>query len=378
MNKQDSNFSRCMNELIALSTIKGYLTYEDISNVSIDYGIGITDLDEMTEELVVSGIIFREENDDQNIVSLEKETSDYSQINYDETYREIIQHDPSLKTIVEYTRSIRPAQFGEIQQLLPQLINNNEYVKNRMFEVHMRVVLRIALLETKKYQYELSDAVSEGMIGLAIGISKFQPESFRSFQGYVSTWIIQTIHRFCKSKWMIVYYPAHAIEEINRIINVCNDSGFDCLNGIIPNDDEIKVIFKNNLEINADRAMKSIRDFENQYYRLSASNLLSDAPEFSFNEFEYLAKQNDSTSVSHFHNVESVDYYLNTISSREKQIILMRFGIGYNHAFTLEEIGVREGITRERVRQIESKAIRKMRLVFEKDQNKQKNLESKY
>ena len=98
-----------------------------------------------------------------------------------------------------------------------QVKNGNAYARERLISCHLRLALKIALSFSKKHKYDLEDCVSAGFIGLITAADRFDPNGFSTFQGYASMWILQTIERECKPKWIEYYLPINYRDKTMQI-----------------------------------------------------------------------------------------------------------------------------------------------------------------
>lgn len=359
-----SSISKCLNELMSLAEKQGYLTFDDILDSSNEHNLSVANLDKLNESLNLRGIIIYEEEPDEPFDS--EEFTDYSQSDYDALYENILKIDSGYKKIIEYIKSVKPAQKKEITPLVMQAQEGNEFAKNRLIDVHMRAALKIAYNESMKKDLELGDAISAAFSGIQSGIEKFDYKSFGTIQSYIAMWVRQAIQRECKPKWIDFYFPAHMMEKIMYVIRMCDDKGYDLLLGEIPDKKTIQDIKSEHEDIEYD-IVEIINHIQSQTInRYSLDGILDNWRHSSFRATVYdevMGLSYDNLSEVIYHSLLKEELYkaLNFLKSREKEVIEHRFGLIDGEEKTLEEVGAIFGVTRERIRQIESSAMSRLR-----------------
>lgn len=348
----------CQKQLIAKSVEKGFLTFDDIMDLSDTYSLSVSEVDQLSEALEIRGIIIYE------TAPSGKDTDcfeDYSRIDYDAIFSEIISLSPELEYIVDLIRKLPPPQYGEISTLTAQVAAGNTFARERLILIHLRVALKIALSMAKSHQYDIADAVSAGFVGLVIAVDRFDPDGFSAFQSYASLWIQQNINRECNPIWMEYYFPAHYKEKMLCV--------YECYLSVLervpdkPFEDiitEISEYLGISFIQTKDFLKAAIQQSEN---RLSISDFFEDdfcsevsaLPQGLIQPGEELF---DSVIASILE--ESVLETLSTLTPKEEKVLKLRFGIDDDCPRTLEETGNEFSITRERIRQIEVKALRKL------------------
>lgn len=354
-----SKITDCQKLLIAESEKKGFLTFDDIMDLSDVYSLSVSEVDQLSNALEIRGIIIYE------TAPLEKDIDhfeDYSRIDYEAIFKEIISLSPELEYVVDLIRKLPPPQYGEISVLTAQTVAGNTYARERLILIHLRVVLKIALSMAKSHQYDIVDAVSAGFVGLVIAVDRFNPDGFSVFQSYASLWIQQNINRECNPVWLEYYFPAHYKEKMlpayERYLNhYCNNCtpGSLCATLVSEIADSLDISFTEASEY----LTVAIKQAENHLY-------LSDYFEESDYE-EPLPWPQELVQPEPFEDVaasmsrSALLDTLNSLTPRESDVIRLRTGFDNWQPLTLEEVGAIYGVTRERIRQIEAKALRKLR-----------------
>lgn len=356
-----SKVADCKKILIAESDKKGFLTFDDIMDMSDAYSLSVSEVDQLSEALEIRGIIIYE------TAPIGKDVDhfdDYSRIDYEAIFKEIISLSPDLEYVVELIRQLPPPQYGEISALTMQTAAGNTYARERLILIHLRVALKIALSMSKSHQYDIIDAVSAGFVGLVIAVDKFDPDGFTAFQSYASLWIQQNIDRECKPIWMEYYFPAYYKGKmLPAYERYHNHWCCDCVPGKIC--ESLVSEIADDLEISFGEANEylaaAIKQAENH---LCLSDYIEESDcEEPLPWPQELVRTDDllfekaATSMGRNALLNALD----SLTPREADVIRLRTGFDDNRSLTLEDVGAIYGVTRERIRQIEAKALRKLR-----------------
>ena len=359
-----ADISKCQESLLGLAAQQGYLTFDDILNASEAFSLSVTEVDFLSEAIQLRGIIVYESAPQIGQSSQsDDDVLDYSRTDYDAIFEELLDLAPQLKHLVDEIKSFPAPQWGEVNQLARQIAEGNQFARDRMIMLYMRSVLKIALSMTKQYDLDIEDAVSSGFIGLMNAVDRYDPSGFSAFHSYASLWIQQGIQRDCNPVWIDYYFPAHYKEKMFRSIQKYEQYttgetlGTPFYNTIIKH-----IAQETDLqESEVHRALRSA--FIQKYGKRSIDVLI----EQEIADEETLPRAliiDDEVLFDDFIKNElsiAIEKALSSLTEREASIIRKRNGIGTNRPMTLEEIGVQLNVTRERIRQIEEKALRKLR-----------------
>ena len=377
-----ADIDKCQEELLLLAKKQGYLTFDDVINASDTFSLSVSDLDVVSDRIQMLGVIIYEDSPVTNKQDSNDELYDYSRTDYDAIFEEILEISPSMQSLIEQIKLFPPPQYGETNPLFMQVADGNSFARQRLITIYMRIVLKIALSMSKQYEFDLEDAISAGFMGLIVAVDRYDVSGFSAFLSYASMWIQQNIQRECNPVWIDYYFPTHIQEKMIKVIRKYEEyslrekmttSYYHKL--VLSIADELDLSTrevqhcltyallqkygKESLEElmewgTEEESFPTIDDHVDTYFDFEISDRtqsIGNALSIDDNTYEWMIGQETKAMVERF---------LSILTPKEAEVIRMRYGIGYDQPMTLEAIGSILNVTRERVRQIETKAMRRL------------------
>ena len=245
--------------------------------------------------------------------------------------------------IAEYRKMVDTIKRGEREA---------ERAKKEMIEANLRLVISISKKYTNRGMQFL-DLIQEGNIGLMKAVDKFEYRRGYKFSTYATWWIRQAITRSIADQARTIRIPVHMIETINKLVRTSRQMALEMGREPIPEE------LAKRLSMPVDKIRKVMKIAKEP---VSLESPVGDEEDSSLGDF--IADENalqPMDSAIHTNLKETCTRILSSLTPREERVLRMRFGIGMNTDHTLEEVGQQFNVTRERIRQIEAKALRKLK-----------------
>lgn len=358
-------------KLLSIAEKQGYLTLDDIMDIAGESALPLNDVDWLSNSVITRGIlVYDEKPHKENIVTADEEYDDFAQTDYNAMFERIVKTEPSLAMFVNEIKNIKPPQAGELNRLIYQAQEGNTYARNRIAKMHLRVALKIALQRAEQFEADLIDCVGDACVGLLTAIDRYDPSANGAFLSYASLWMLQNISREQPSQRPQVYYPVHKKEQYFTMYPMLRKEGcVDCKK--ILECRKVRELICKRLECSNEQTQdviwqiipfisyeQLIEEMFFSYHNIFEKHYDKDGIRFVCD----LLKYDDSEDIVIYEDMKkTIGHILNTLKERESAVLRRRFGFIDGRERTLEEIGKEFGITRERVRQIEVKALRKLR-----------------
>ena len=346
-------FEERKEELVNIGLQKGYITYEELAESLKGLDIDNDSLDDLYNTFIDNGITVVTEED------AEASGEDIERIKEEET---VILDDAEITKDVNINDPVRMylKEIGRISLLSNEeeanisirIQDGDEDAKRILAESNLRLVVSIA----KRYVGRgllFLDLIQEGNIGLMKAVEKFDYDKGYKFSTYATWWIRQAITRALADQARTIRVPVHMVETINKMVRIQRQLTLE-LNRE-PSDEEIA----KKMGISAEKVREVIKISQDP---VSLETPIGEEDDSHLGDF---LKDESSLSPEEYTEneilKEEIREVLETLQPREQEVLELRFGLIDGTCHTLEDVGKRFNVTRERIRQIEAKALRKLR-----------------
>ena len=374
-----NNREIALTNLINISSKKGFLLFDDIYNEADNLELSIKDVDYLSNSIVTRGVLIYDEAPITQIETTDEDDFyDYAQVDYNSIFRKVVELDPGLEYFINTVQNIIPPQANEMERLKYQVQEGNTYARERVIQMHLRYAVRLALQRTEIYDCEIADTVQEASIGLIKAVDKYNPDSGAPFGSGASIWILQNICRSQGTQRPLVYYPQAKKDKYFTMYPILKEQGYLETEKILTSI-ESRNFISDTLQCDSEEAEEIIRQSMPIESLDEIYDKLNEDIKENVNQKEYyldisnkdLCLQDDFEKIVENRLLSmDVSELIKKLKPKEQEILMARYGFDDGVEKTLAELGRRMGVSRERIRQIEVKAIKKLRAFI--DQNKSK------
>ena len=340
-------FEERKEELVKSGKEKGFITYEELANKLKGLDLDGDSLDDLYNVFNENSIaVVSEEESDSGAGSVESLLLDDTSLTKDLTI-----NDP-VRMYLKEIGQIKLLTMDEELDLAERIQNGDEQAKNILAEANLRLVVSIAKRYVGRGMLFL-DLIQEGNIGLMKSVEKFDVSNGYKFSTYATWWIRQAITRAIADQARTIRVPVHMVETINKLARIQRQLTLE-LNRE-PTEEELAK--KMNVSV------EKIREI----YKISQEPVSLETPigeEDDSHLGDFIKDERNLSPEEYATNEmlkDEIAEVLETLTEREEKVIRLRFGLEDGKSRTLEEVGQLFGVTRERIRQIEAKALRKLR-----------------
>jgi len=351
---------KIINELVKIGKEQGYLTYKEMEKYLANDIFDLNVIEDLYDVLSESGIELVETEKEGNLLLKEKgikEEKNKAHSSKEKLDLKIglvkqLELDDPVKMYLKEIGRIKLLTAKQEVELAKRMQKGDHEAKKKLVESNLRLVVSIAKRYVGRGMLFL-DLIQEGNMGLIRAVEKFDYKKGYKFSTYATWWIRQAITRAIADQARTIRVPVHMVETINKLIRVSRH-----LLQELGREPTVKEIAKN-MEITEEKVREILKTAQEP---VSLETPIGKEEDSHLGDF---IEDKDSPAPPKIATYtllkEQLDDVLETLTYREKRVLELRFGIATGHPHTLEEVGKEFGVTRERIRQIEAKALRKLR-----------------
>ena len=356
MDKKVANFNEKLKELLALAKKKkNILEQHEIITFFADSNLDTDKMEKIYDFLEKSGIDILYPVTETEVdleLDLDDEDSSEEEINIDLTVPEGISTDDPVRMYLKEIGKVPLLSSEEEYALAERISQGDEAAKKKLAEANLRLVVSIAKRYSGRGMMFL-DLIQEGNIGLLKAVDKFDHEKGYKFSTYATWWIRQAITRAIADQSRTIRIPVHMVETINKLVRAQRKLLQDL--GREPLPEEVAA----EMDLPVERVREILKISQEPVSLETPIGEEDDSHLGDFIQDDNMPVPAEAAAFTLLK--EELASVLDTLTDREKQVLTLRFGLEDGHARTLEEVGQEFDVTRERIRQIEAKALRKLR-----------------
>ena len=352
------NAKQAIVQLLALGQKKGELTYEEIGDALGKMDLTPDEMEILFEQLNQLGLTLKDDSgslDDDDFEPTEddfKSVEEEEEIELDLSIPDDVGIDDPVRMYLKEIGRVPLLKADEEVELAKRMQEGDEEAKNQLAEANLRLVVSIAKRYVGRGMLFL-DLIQEGNLGLLKAVEKFDYKKGFKFSTYATWWIRQAITRAIADQARTIRIPVHMVETINKLVRVSRQLLQEL--GTDPTPEQIGAVM--------DLAPDRVREIQKVAQEpVSLETPIGEEEDSHLGDFiEDEDAPAPDEAASYILLKEQLEEVLETLTPREAKVLRLRFGLDDGRSRTLEEVGQEFGVTRDRIRQIEAKALRKLR-----------------
>ncbi len=337
----DKKLEQECKKLVEIATKKGSINEEDIYYKLLKYEATADEINGIIKQIQESGIKV-----------IKQEATDISKEDFSDLVASANVDDP-VKIYLKEIGKVPLLSADDEVELSRRAQEGDEYAKGKLAEANLRLVVSIAKRYSGRTNMAFLDLIQEGNIGLIKAVEKFDPTKGFRFSTYATWWIRQSITRAMADQARVIRIPVHMVETIHKLTRVkrqlLQDLGRD------PTSAEIATA----MEITEEKVAEIQKIAQDPISLENPVGEEDDSKIADFIEDDTIKSPSEVAAQNLLR--EQLISVIDTLTPREQKVIRLRYGLDDSHPRTLEEVGKEFNVTRERIRQIEAKALRKLR-----------------
>lgn len=348
-------------ELVELESVKelmekgkkqGILTYHEIMNALQDAELTPDQIDEIYERFTNQGIDILGDGAENNSEPAKAQAEEEAEEDLDLSVPEGLDTDDPVRMYLKEIGRVPLLSAEEEVELAKRIERGDELAKRRLAEANLRLVVSIAKRYVGRGMLFL-DLIQEGNLGLIKAVEKFDFRKGFKFSTYATWWIRQAITRAIADQARTIRIPVHMVETINKLIRISRQLLQEL--GREPTPEEIA----KEMDLSVERVREIMKIAQEP---VSLETPIGEEEDSHLGDFIEDHEAPAPAEEASFQMLkEQLEGVLDSLTPREEKVLRLRFGLDDGRSRTLEEVGQVFGVTRERIRQIEAKALRKLR-----------------